>query len=124
MKLEQVCQTLNAYLSQKAVFRTLMPLASVMGIVFAALSLISNFIYLGGFVTALCFWGFVLGVLLTLSLCQFQMVAIALGIWAVDYAYGFLSSLIRYRSLSYGTLLYLVVYGLLAFLAYKKSLEK
>ena len=53
-----------------------------------------------------------------------RMLAIALGIWAVDYAYGFLSSLIRFHSLSYGTLLYLVVYGLLAFLAYKKSLAK
>lgn len=124
MKLEQVCQTLNAYLSQKSVFRTLMPLGSVLAIVFAALSLVSNWIYLGSFVNALCFWGFVLGVLLTLSLCQFQMLAIALGVWAVDYAYSFLYSLIRYRSVAYGTLLYLVVYGLLAFLAYKKSLAK
>lgn len=124
MKLEQVCQTLNAYLSQKAIFRTLMPLGGIMGIVFAALTLVNNWIYLGGFVGTLCFWGFVLGVLLTLSLCQFQMLAIALGLWAVDYAYSFLYSLIRYRSLSYGTLLSLVVYGLLAFLAYKKSLAK
>ena len=124
MKLEQVCQTLNAYLSQKSIFRTLMPLASVLTIVFAALSLLSNWIYLGSFVNALCFWGFVVGILLTLSLCQFQMLAIGLGLWAVDYAYTFLYNLIRFRSVAYGTLLYLVVYGLLAFFAYKKSLEK
>ena len=89
MKLEQVCQTLNAYLSQKALFRTLMPLGAIMGIVFAALSLISNFIYLGGFVTALCFWGFVLGMLLLCPCASSRCWPFALGIWAVDYAYGF-----------------------------------
>lgn len=124
MKLEQVCQTLNAYLSQKGPFRTLMPLAPVLAIVFAALNLVGNWISLGSFVYALCFIGFWVGLLLALSLCQFQMVAIGLGLWAVDYAYGFLYNLIRFRSLAYGSLLYLAFYGALAFLAYKKSLEK
>lgn len=124
MKLEQVCQTLNAYLSQKPLFRTLMPLAPVLAIVFAAVSLLGNWISLGSFVNALCFVGFLVGLLLALSLCQFQMLAVALGLWAVDYAYGFLYNLIRYRSLAYGSLLYLAFYGALAFLSYKKSLEK
>lgn len=92
MKFEQVCQSALAYFQQHPVFKILLPISMPVMLVCVVLSLLQNLISLGGFVSAL------------------------------DYLLAFLVSLIRYHSLSYGALVYLVVYGGLAFLSYRKSM--
>ena len=123
MKFEQVCQTFNQYLSQQNYWRVLLPLAVPGMFVCAGLQLISNFIYLGAVVNVLSYVGFWLFLLLSLSTCSFRMSAIGLGIMGLDHVWNLLSSLFKYHSLNYSALLYLALYGGLAYLAYRKSLS-
>lgn len=122
MKFEQVCQSGLAYFQQHPVFKILLPISMPLMLACAVLQLVQNLISLGGFVSALIFLGFFLMLILTLSQCNFRMAAVGLGLFALDYLWSFLSVLIKYHSLSYGVLLYLAVYGGLAFLSYKKSI--
>lgn len=122
MKFEQVCQSGLAYFQQHPVFKVLLPISMPVMFGFVALRLLQNLISLGNFVSALTFLGFFLMLFLTLSQCNFRMSAFGLAGFALDYLLSFLTSLIKYKSLAYGSLLYLVVYGGLAFLSYKKSL--
>lgn len=123
MKFEQVCQTALMYFQQHPVFKVLLPISMPLMLVFAALRLAQNLISLGSFVSALIFLGFLLMLFLTVAQCNFRMAAIGLAGFALDYLWTFLINLIRFHSLAYGTLLYLVVYAGLAFLSYKKSVS-
>ncbi len=122
MKFEQVCQSALAYFQQHPVFKILLPISMPVMLVCVVLSLLQNLISLGGFVSALVFLGFFLMLFLTVAQCNFRMAAVGLAGFALDYLLAFLVSLIRYHSLSYGALVYLVVYGGLAFLSYRKSM--
>lgn len=123
MKFEQVCQSGLMYFQQHPVFKILLPISMPLMLGCAILRLVQNLISLGAFVSALVFLGFFLMMILTLAQCNFRMVGIGLGLFALDYLWTFLSTLIKYHSLAYGALLYLVVYGGLAFLSYKKSVS-
>lgn len=121
MKFEQVCQTLNAYFAQHSLFRILLPLSVPVMIVCAAIQLVSSFISIGSVASAIVLFAFYLFLVLTISTCNFRMTAAGLGIYALYYVIALVKNLIKFRSLSWGALIYLVVYGGLAFLAYKKS---
>ncbi len=121
MKFENVCQTLNQYFKQNAIFRVLMPFAMIGMYVCAGLSLLGNFIYLGSLMNPLLYIGFWLFALLTLSNCDFKSAANGFGIYGIGYIYSVLYSLIKYKSLAYGALLYVALYGYFAFMAYRKS---
>ena len=123
MKFEQVCQSALVYFQDNRFFKILLPVSMPLMFVCAALRLLETFVSLGSFVSALVFIVFWLSLILTLSQCSFQIAAIGLGVFALDYLISFISGLIRYHSVAYGTLLYLVVYGGLAFLSYKKSVS-
>lgn len=123
MKFEQVCQSGLAYFQQHPVLKVLLPISMPLMLGCAILRLVQNLISLGAFVSALVFLGFFLMMLLTLAQCNFRMVGIGFGLFALDYLWTFLSTLIKYHSLAYGSLLYLVVYGGMAFLSYKKSVS-
>ena len=123
MKFEQVCQSALAYFQQHPVFKVLLPISMPVMLVCVVLRLVQNVISLGSFVSALLFFVFILMLFLTVAQCNFRVAAIGLAGFALDYLLSFATSLIRYHSLAYGTLLYLVVYGGLAFLSYKKSVE-
>ncbi len=122
MKFEQVCQTALAYFQQHPVFKILLPISMPLMLVCVVLRLVQNLVSLGSFVSALIFFTFLLMLFLTVAQCNFRMAAVGLAGFALDYLLSFVVSLIRYHSLAYGTLLYLVVYGGLAFLSYKKSM--
>lgn len=122
MKFEQVCQAGLAYFQQHPVFRVLLPISMPLMLGCAALRLVGNLISLGGFVSALLFVGFFLALFLTLAQCNFCMAGIGLGLLAADYLWSLLHSLIKYHSVSYAALVYLIVYGGLAFLSYQKSM--
>ena len=120
MKFEQVCQTALAYFQQHPVFKILLPISMPLMLVCVVLRLVQNLVSLGSFVSALIFFAFLLMLFLTVAQCNFRMAAVGLAGFALDYLLSFVVSL--YHSLAYGTLLYLVVYGGLAFLSYKKSM--
>ena len=122
MKFEQVCQTALAYFQQHPVFKILLPISMPLMLVCVVLRLVQNLVSLGSFVSALIFFAFLLMLFLTVAQCNFRMAAVGLAGFVLDYLLSFVGSLIRYHSLAYGTLLYLVVYGGLAFLSYKKSM--
>ena len=122
MKFEQVCQTALAYFQQHPVFKILLPISMPLMLVCVVLRLVQNLVSLGSFVSALIFFTFLLMLFLTVAQCNFRMAAVGLAGFALDYLLSFVVRLIRYHSLAYGTLLYLVVYGGLAFLSYKKSM--
>ena len=123
MKIEQLCQTLKAYLSQFSTVRILLPLSSVLLYVCGGLRVLNVFVSLGSVVLALLFFIGLAAAVLTLAECQFLSLTIGLGLYAVSYALSFILSLVRAHYLAYGTLIYLLVYGLLAYLTYRKSLS-
>lgn len=122
MKLDQVCQTMKEYFSQNAIMRVLLPIAPVLLYVLTALRVLGNFVSLGAVVHTLvyvCFFG---AVILVLSNCQFRDLFIGTGVMSVLYLIELVICLFR-GYLSYSTLIYLVLYGLVAFLSYKKYLQ-
>ncbi len=124
MKFERVCQSLNVYFAQHPVFKVLLPLSVPIMLVCAVLEVVGRFISLGGVVNILVFWGFLLGLLLVLSLCNFKMASIGLVIDGAGYVLSFLINLIRYHYVSYSSLLYVLLFGFFAFQAYRKSFSK
>lgn len=123
MKIEQLGQTLREYLSQFSMTRVLLPLASVLLYVFAGLRLLGHFISLGSLVSTLVYVLFFAALLLVFANCRFRDIAIASGIMGIMFLISLLQSLFKFHSLSYSSLIYLLLYGLVAFLSYKKSLH-
>lgn len=123
MKFEQVCQPLNAYFAQHPVFRVLLPVSMPAMIICAAIHLVSGFISIGSVASALVLVLFCLFLILTVSTCSFRMSAVGLSVYAAYYIISWLKNLIRFHSLSWVSLIYLAVYGGLAFLAYRKSID-
>lgn len=123
MKIEQFCQYLKEYLSQFSIVRILMPLAAIILYVCGALFALNSLVSIGSLVLALAFWLGAVMMILVLSQCQFLSLAIGFALYALYYLISFLSSLIQFRYVSYGVLVYLLCYGLLAFLSYRKSLS-
>lgn len=121
MKFEQVCQTMYSYFSQKSLIKVVIPLAVPLMLIFAALRVLNTFISMDSVVLAIIFFGFFFFLVLTVSACNFRMAAIGLGLYALSYAISFLMSLIRYQNFHLSTLLYVLVYGFLAYQALRKS---
>jgi len=122
MKFEQVCRSALMYFQQHPVFKVLLPISMPLMFACVLLRLVNDLISLGSFVSALTFLGFFLMLFLTLSQCNFRMVAFGLCGFTLDYVITFLESLIRWHSIVYSSLLYILVFGGLAFLSYKKSM--
>lgn len=123
MKIEQLCQTLHEYLAQFSQVRVLFPLAAPVLYVCGAIFVVNVFISFGSVISALAFLLGIVMMVLTLAQCQFLSLAIGLGLYALNYAVGVVRSLVLYRYVAYGSLIYLLFYGLLAYLAYRKSLS-
>lgn len=121
MKFEQVCQPLNAYFAQHPIFRILLPLAIPLMLLCEGLQILGIFISLGGLVSVVTFLGFFLFLILVVSTCNFRMVSIGLAMLTAEHLISLLRSMILYRSLSYGSLVYVLVFGWLTFQAYRKS---
>ena len=123
MKIEQFCQNLKEYLSQFSVGRILLPLASPILFVCAGILLLDNWIAFGSLITTLAEVILIVVLLLVLASCQFRNLAIGLGILAVYNIYYVLRNLIMYHSINYYCLIWGLVFGLLTWAAYKKSLQ-
>lgn len=123
MKIEQLSESLKNYLSQFSFMRVLLPLSSVLLYVFAGLRLLDTFISLGSLVGTLVYILYFVALVLTLANCHFRDIAIGTGVVGIMYLISFLRGVISLHYLPYGSLIYLLLYALVAFLAYKKSLS-
>lgn len=121
MKIEQLCQSIKKYLEQYPVLHMAMPLAPILLYVFAGLRLLSSFVSLGSLVSCLVYLLFFTALLLTLAECQFQAIAIGSAVMAVRFLISFCRALFGAQYLAYDSLIYLALYLLVAFLAYKKT---
>ena len=122
MKFEQVCQTALLYFQQHSVLKIFLPISTPLMLLCVVLRLVQNVISLGSLVSTLTFFVFFLMLILTLAQCNLRMAALGLAGFTLDYLLSFLMSLVRYHMLAYGSLLYVVVFGGLAFLSYQKSM--
>lgn len=123
MKFEQVCQSLNSYFGEQAYGRILLPISVPAMLACVLVRLVGYFLNLGSFIPVLVQLAFFLFLLMVLSACNFRMAAAGLGVYAVYFLCAFLKNLIKYHSLSWGSLLNLAVFGFLAFMAYRKSVS-
>lgn len=123
MKFEQVCQSINSYFSQNPIFRVLLPLSVPILLVCVVLDVVNCFISLGSVMNAIVYFIFVLAFLLVISTCNFKMIAISLGVEGLTYVYMIIYYLIKYRTFNYSAIIYLLVYGFLAYQAYRKSIQ-
>lgn len=123
MKIEQLCQTMKEYFSQFSVVRILMPISSILLYVLTVLRVLDYFVSIGTLVSTLVYVCYFAALILVLANCRFRDIAIGTGIIGILNVIKLLKNLFAYRFLSYSALIYLLLYGLVAFLAYKKSLH-
>lgn len=123
MKFEQVCQKLNEYFTQKHVIRILLPISVPIMFICVALLWLGNFISLGSVTNTICYLGFWFAVVMVLSVCNFRMTAAGFGVYALLHAFNIVRSLIRYHSVDWSGVIYLVLYMYFAYQSYKKSLQ-
>lgn len=122
MKFEQVCQTMNSYFLQKGIFKILLPISTPIMIVCVGLQLLNRLISLGGAMNTLTYIGALLSLVLVISRCAFKIAAFGMGGLALGYLYTFLHTLIKYHSVNYSALIYVLVFGAFAYQVYKKSI--
>ena len=122
MGFENVCKSLNAYFSNSKVFAPLQLFAMPITLVCAALMILENFISFSGFghVVLIAFWLFFF---MLLGTENYLMIAIALGIRAVDYLIPFLRGIFKYHSFYWYYVLYIAIFGYLAYVSYMRSVK-
>lgn len=123
MKFEQLCQSINMFFMQNPVIRILIPISAPIMLACAALQALGCFIALGGVVQALSYLGFFFMMLLILSECKFKMASTGLGVYTLMQGYLVLRSLLKYHVMNWGSIVYLLVFGYLTYLCYRKSLQ-
>jgi len=122
--IENVSNELKTYFEGKPVLSSLLMLDMYILLGCSALRFLDVFVYLGGIISGLLFYVFMLGILLCLAKKNFFALTIGLGAEAlIDLIY-----LIRYLARNYGfswsSLFGLIIYGFLAYMAFKKYSAK
>lgn len=123
MKLENLTVVLNEYLEGKKGLKAFLPIASKLMLICAALLLVDDFIDLPSELHTCAYILFLLCGIGTLARGEFFLLTMGVALRFADYVYNLLYFVIRWRSLSGSTAIYVVFYGLLLFMAYKKSKE-
>lgn len=123
MGIEKVGAVFHEYCSQNKFLKVLLPINLPLLFIMAGLRVFQNFVNLGSGVGVVVYVGFILGVLLTFAKAEYQMLSIGIGILCFDYVYGFVHTLFRFHRLNWSSILYLLMWGLFAYMAYKKSLR-
>lgn len=123
MGIENVGIVFNEYCCNNKFLKVLLPINIPLLFIFAILRNVQNFISIGSSTGAIVFFGFILSALLTFSKSEYRMLSIGLGIYSLDYVYSIVRYLFKYHILNWSSIIYLVVWGFFAFMAYKKSLR-
>jgi uncharacterized integral membrane protein len=123
MGIEKVGIAFNEYCCNNKFLKVLLPINIPLLFICAILRNVQNFISIGSSTGAIVFFGFILSVLLTFSKSEYRMLSIGLGIYSLDYVYSIVRYLFKYQTLNWNSIIYFVVWGFFAFMAYKKSLR-
>ncbi|NLP00670.1 MAG: hypothetical protein GX386_10340 [Clostridiaceae bacterium] len=116
--IENVNNELKKYFESKPVISSLLGFDMIILYGCVALMLLNSFVYLGGIISGILFYIFILAVLLCLAKNNFNALMVGLGVKV-------LIELISFRYGFYWSTLYAVlIYGFFAFMAYKKSMVK
>lgn len=123
MGIEKVGMAFHEYCVSNKILKVLLPLSMPVLLVTAALGFIQDFVSLGSVLGALIYVGFFLGILLTFAKSEYRILSIGLCIHAAGYVFGIVKLLIKYHSLSWSSLIYILAWGFFAYMAYKKSIK-
>lgn len=122
MGIEKVGVVFNEYCMEHKILKILLPLSVPILIIAAVLRDVQSLVSLGSVVTAAAFIGYIIGILLAFAKAEYQIMAFGMGLYSIGYAISFLRSLIIYQVFGWGSVIYLLVWGFLAYLAYMKSI--
>ena len=124
MGFENVCKSLNAYFSNNKYLAPIQAFALPATFVCGALLIISSIpgVSLGWFISVVRVF-FYLFFFMLLGTENFLMIAIALGLRVAESLIDELVDIFKYGFFSWSALVYIVVFGFLAYLAYMKSVK-
>ncbi len=122
--IENVSNELRKYFEGKPVISSLLGLDMVLLYGYVALMIINSFFFLGGLISALLFYVFIISILLCLANKNFNVLMIGLGVVTLVDIIEFFVILFGVRTFSWSHLFAVIVYGFFAYSAYKKTLAK
>lgn len=124
MGFENVCKSINAYFSNKKITAQLQPYAMIAALICGGLLVLSSIpgVSLGWVVSLVrvAFWFFFI---MLLGSENFLMIAVALGLRLGESVVDELVDIFKYKFFSWSALVYIVVFALLAYSAYMKSVS-
>lgn len=125
MGIEKVCDPLFQYFSENKYLRILVPLDIYLMFIGVVGKLLETWITFGGVVTNLLYYCFVLGAVMVFSRKSWEMLAYGLGAYGAVSIIRGIKGMIFLRShlVPWGSILTLLVFGGLAYLAYNKHLS-
>lgn len=123
--IENVSNELKKYFESKPIVSSLLGLDMIIIYVSVALMALSSFVYLGGIISGLLFYVFILSILLCLANKKFDALMIGLGVKAILEIISFFRQLFnKYLGFSWGALFAVLIYGFFTYMAYKKTYTK
>lgn len=124
---QNVSNELRSYFSSHKIFKILMPLDIIIMFAGLAIMFLTNIlgVSVGSFFSALSFWLYILGLLLTYANLKEQFLYIGLlGHGALRFIELLIALFGRYHYLSWSSLFGIIVYGGLGYLVLKRTLAK
>lgn len=116
-----ISSELKAYFSKHPIFRILLPLHMVFLFGGVGLLLINNFASIGNFLSALAYYAFLLGLLLSYASLNQKNLYIGMFIYSVMNLYYFFRSIIKFKYVNFNSLFSLIIFGGLAYLIFKHA---
>lgn len=123
MGIEKVGVDFYDYCCNNRFLKVLLPINIPLLFIMAILKIIQNFISFGSAANTIIYIVFILSILLTFAKSEYRILSIGIGIYAFDYIINILRSLFKYHSLNWGSIIYLIFWGFIAYKSYKKSLR-
>jgi len=122
--IENVSNELKTYFESKPLLSSLLVFDLYILLGCSVLRFLDVFVYLGGIISGLIFYVFILGILLCLAKKNFFALTIGLGVEALINLIYLIRYLARNYGFSWSSLFGLIIYGLFAYMAYKKYSAK
>jgi hypothetical protein len=121
-----VSNELKKYFSNNAFFRKLLPLDLVFAFGGVGIMLINLFVNTGGLLSAVAYYAFLFGILLTFANQNHKYLYGSLFVYAGINGFEFIKYALfqSYRFIDYGGLLACVIFGFLGYRAYENYLRK
>ncbi|NLX64341.1 MAG: hypothetical protein GX022_06180 [Clostridiaceae bacterium] len=122
--IENVGNELKAYFEGKPLLSSLLVLDMYILLGCSVLRFLDIFVYLGGIISGLLFYVFILGILLCIANKNFFALIIGLGIEALINLIYLIRYLARHYGFSWSSLFGLLIYGFFTYMAFKKYSAK